>query len=320
MLNIMRNLYSREKKVAKLEEVTEIESCPPDASDLEFLDQEQVMDEDQALLCNLVNMAPYFFDLYGPTVSRAITDKEKFIFVIPSQVSKLGVKAGDPVKPGSSTDKAMKTGQRVVTIVPSSVYGQPYIATAIPIKNNSGHIIGSMVTISLAVKQEKFAKMASELNEAIEGIAHSTANIVASSQQLVAGAALLAENSGAINQEAKNMDNIINLIDEVAKQTHLLGLNASIEAARAGEMGRGFNVVAEEIRKLVGRTSGSVNEVNQKLLSIQEKIALLEKHSEEILAVTEVQVSAIEAIEDSIKDIQETAGLLNEEAKDFEMS
>lgn len=277
-------------------------------------------DEDQALLDDLVKYAPYFFDLYGPTVSRAITDKEKFIFVIPSEVSKLGVKPGDPVKPGSSTDKAMKSGQRVVIMVPSSLYGQPYIATAIPVKNNSGEVIGSMVTISLAVKQEKFAKISTELNEAIENIAGNTSDIVAASQQLAAEAGQLAQNSTVINQEARNMDDIMELIEEVTQQTHLLGLNAAIEAARAGEMGKGFSVVAEEIRKLAGRTAGSVKEVNQKLKSIQEKMSLLEKNAEEILSVSEAQVTSIENIDHSLRSIQETTKVLNQEAKDYEIN
>jgi Methyl-accepting chemotaxis protein len=240
--------------------------------------------------------------------------------VIPNAVSKLGVKPGDPVKPGSSTDKAMKTDQRVVVMVPSSLYGQPYIATAIPIKNSSGAVIGSMVTISLAVKQEKFSKMSSELNEAVGIISGNTANIVAASQQLAAEAGQLARNSGVICQEAKNMDGVLELIEEITRQTHLLGLNAAIEAARAGDMGKGFNVVAEEIRKLASRTSGSLNEIKLKLSSIQEKTSLLEKNSEEILAVSEEQVSSIEEIDSSLRSIQETTGMLNEEAKDYELS
>lgn len=283
-------------------------------------DQAPDIDEDRALLDNLVKYARYFFDLYGPNVSRAITDTEKFIFVIPSEVSKLGVSPGDPVKPGSSTDKAMKSGERIVTLVPSTVYGQAYIATAIPIKNSSGRVIGSMVTISMAVKQEKFDKMSSELNEAIENIAGSTTNIVAASQQLAAGAGQLAQNAGMINQEAKSMDYILELIDEITRQTHLLGLNAAIEAARAGDMGRGFSVVAEEIRKLAGKTAGSVKEVSEKLKGMQEKISVLEKNAGEILAVSEEQVASIEEIDNNMRSIQDTARVLNEEAKNYELS
>jgi len=274
---------------------------------------------DQELLNNLVKYAPYFFGLYGSNVSRAITDKEKFIFVIPSDVSKLGVKPGDPVKPGSSTDKAMQEGQRVVTLVPSSMYGQTYVATAIPIKNPLGEIIGSIVTISLAIRQEKFDHMSAELNTAVEDITSNTTNMVSASQQLAAEAAQLVQNTETINREAKNMDGVLDLIDEITQQTHLLGLNAAIEAARAGDMGRGFNVVAGEIRKLASKTSGSVKEVNEKLKSIQDKIELLTQHSEEILTVSESHVATIEGINNSLHTIQDTTKKLSDEAKNYEL-
>ncbi|WP_449240873.1 methyl-accepting chemotaxis protein [Desulfoscipio gibsoniae] len=274
----------------------------------------------QQLLNELIKAAPYFFDLYGANVSRAITAKEKFIFVIPSNVSKLGVKIGDPVRPGSSTDRAMKEGRRVAMLIPSSLYGQPYLAVAIPIKNPGGEVIGSMVTITLTIRQEKLEKMSAELNDAIKGIVGNTTNMVAASQQLAAGASELAENTDIINKEAINMDDILELLDEVTKQTHLLGLNAAIEAARAGDMGKGFNVVAEEIRKLAAKTSGSLKEINNKLKSIQEKIDLLSSHSEEILTVSESHVESIESINRSLHNIQKTAKELGDVAKDYDVN
>lgn len=279
---------------------------------------ETPLNEDQALLDKLVESSEYFFPLFGAHVSKAITDTEKFIYIKRIANSQMNINVGDPVKPGSSTDKAMKSGQKVTVRVPATLYGTPYVAVAVPIKNSSGVVIGSIVTITSSEKRDKFESMSTELNQSVEGISEGTTNLVASSQQLAAGAAQMAENSGMINDEVKNMDSIIELIEEITRQTHLLGLNASIEAARAGELGRGFHVVADEIRKMASKTSGSVKEISNMLKSIQEKITILAINSEEIRAVSESQVSSIEEIDRSLRGIQNTTALLSQEAKDYQ--
>ncbi|MCQ6275650.1 hypothetical protein JMM81_11840 [Bacillus sp. V3B] len=74
----------------------------------------------------------------------------------------------------------------------------------------------------------------------------------------------------------KEIDSLVNIINDVAEQTNLLSLNASIEAARSGESGRGFAVVANEIKKLAENTKKSVNYIKDKVQNLRDEIGISE--------------------------------------------
>ena len=152
-------------------------------------------------------------------------------------------------------------------------------ATVVEVAKNAGQAV-------------EFAKKASEM--AIKG-----GNIV---DRTVKGmrdiAKSVEESAGTIEELGKSSDRIgeiITVINDIADQTNLLALNAAIEAARAGEHGKGFAVVADEVRKLAERTTKATKEIKEKIELIQERTA-----------------GAVEAMNSGRKDVETGVGFASE--------
>nr|WP_245611267.1 methyl-accepting chemotaxis protein [Solidesulfovibrio alcoholivorans] len=114
----------------------------------------------------------------------------------------------------------------------------------------------------------------------------------------------LQQDMEALGERAKGIGAIMNVISDIADQTNLLALNAAIEAARAGEAGRGFAVVADEVRKLAEKTMSATKEVGEAVTGIQQgtagNVAKVKKTVETIAHTTSLANQSGEALNEIV--------------------
>lgn len=206
-----------------------------------------------------------------------------------------------------------------------------------PLLDNSTRLIQRMETAESAMhKQSEDSELVNqsmqEMHHSVNEISNSAAlasqatsdadleakqSLEILSQSMAVSQALNNEIKGAsavvhqLAQDTQNVNKILDVITSIAEQTNLLALNAAIEAARAGEQGRGFAVVADEVRELASRTSKSTTEIRELLNALTEAASASVDSMESASAQAERNEEYAAQTGDSVKKIAEHINTIN---------
>lgn len=153
-------------------------------------------------------------------------------------------------------------------------------------------------------RAEQMQHLVNKIYAALEQSVAAVQELAASSQELGANSQQTVTIAEAAVKEVKSTTEILQIIRQVAQQTNLLGLNAAIEAARAGESGRGFSVVASEVRKLAETSGNSVSYINDVLKSFQSSVENVRKNIQHTNLITQEQAKATQEISQRLEEIQ----------------
>ena len=171
-------------------------------------------------------------------------------------------------------------------------------------------------TVQEVAKNAGAASTASaETREKAEAGAQVVERAVHSIEQVHQMSLELKDDMAQLNEHAQDITRIMGVISDIADQTNLLALNAAIEAARAGEAGRGFAVVADEVRKLAEKTMASTNDVGNAIKAIQESTAKsmtgVDNAVERIGEATELANQSGQALQEIVATVEATGDQVN---------
>lgn len=277
---------------------------------------ENALERSPKIFDMLIQTAPIFQKVFPLDCTIAVTDKETFIADYPSAELQLDL-YGKKIPKDTGIMKSIRSGEISTSVIPAEVYGTPFKSVAMPIKDQEGLVAGCL-SLGISLKNQQ------RLNEATESLGATSEEIVASTEELassaqdLSSAMMLVDTSRKKMQEQVNKaEEILTIIKSLAKNSNLLGLNAAIEAARSGEAGKGFSVVADEIRKMAQNSEESVKEIDSLIeairesnLEINEEIMKTLHYAENQSHVSQEIAMAIQGLNDFIFELEEIAKII----------
>jgi archaellum component FlaC len=170
-----------------------------------------------------------------------------------------------------------------------------------PIAMIASHVIISEYERNIFMNS--IATMANEINESLQESTSGVEEISSATEQQAESVESLNKMIIAAKGNVMETNQIVDLIQKISKQINILGINASIEAARLGNEGRGFSIVASEVRKLAESTGTSVNKIDEMLKRIQENIVTISDSIQDYSVSSKNQTVVVQSLAQELEHI-----------------
>lgn len=253
-------------------------------------------------------VAPLLSDLYSEDVTIGLCDTEKYLMYIPGKTFTLGNKPGEPLREGDVIPKAIKENSIQKAYVPEDVFGVPMIAWAIPLRDETGRVVGGIGVGASMDRYNRLLDITYKLSLAVDQVTTAVGELAKTSTVLAMNMNEISNKSHEVLDYVKNIEKVSTAVREVSDHSQILGLNAAIEAARAGDQGRGFAVVAQEIRKLAANSKQhtevikkTVHDIDTLFKQLDSSISNINEEAENQSALTEELAATMQEISNSTK-------------------
>lgn len=157
---------------------------------------------------------------------------------------------------------------------------------------------------NLNIEAQKLAGMSAELSNTMQNVTRLVEDVATSAGQVASRGDGLMNSANQASMQLGETEEVLRLINSIAKQTKLLGLNAAIEAARSGEHGKGFAVVADEVRKLAENSTESVERISKILSNIETSVQIITKGVTDAVKVIKKQSEVSQSVVANVEQIE----------------
>ena len=193
-------------------------------------------------------------------------------------------------------------GQNADVVIPKEVYGIAINAFSFPIRED-GKVVGALA-FGLPIDNEmELENYMDNMERIIDQLQDNIHTLASHSEELAATSIEIDKQTQIALEDSEKSHEVTGFIKGISRQTNLLGLNASIEAARAGEHGNGFNIVAQEVRKLSSETSTATEKIETSLKNINTNLSNLKVNMGQINSASNEQAQLIQNFSEVIEEL-----------------
>lgn len=260
------------------------------------------------------DFAPILAEMFPQGVFLYMTDLHKVAYRQPSKEFDLPTfQVGNELKDSDIASKTLRTKQPTIAEIDASVYGVPIYVANYPLFDDDGDksIVATFGIVIPKKLAQQLRDISIHLNDGLSQISATIEELAASASQIHSNELELNGDIQGITNLSSAVNNVSSFIKKIADETNMLGLNAAIEAARVGDAGKGFGVVAEEIRKLSEHSKSTVPQLKNLTDNINLAVGKASEKSRVSLNSSQEQAAATEEITASIEEITSMAGELN---------
>ena len=266
----------------------------------------------------MIYASPIISELFEGNAAINICDKKQCLYALDGKNLKapmyIGQVIDDDIMDRNGINENIYVKKRSFSsIYDKETYGVSFKANTTPVINEDRKVVG---WIGVSVNTEQYE----EIMVAIEELKNSLKETKLTASVITNGVVNLSEK---LNFLAENTEKLISegsealkLVENISKQSNLLGLNAAIEASRAGEYGKGVSVVASEMRKLAVNSAESSKKFSYALTEMSNAIKAITKTISELGQISTNQAASLEELLATVEEISLNSEVLVEHVKD----